>query len=236
MPISPITTAWDVLSNLPHNEAQSQLVWAGQVLHRGDRLMSAGVRDGSVLHVVYIKHLYFDLVTSNAEKIDRGAGVRVAAPSRNEWGWCTALLPRGITEMSVEIGATGLQSANVTDYFVGVLPERDFDVGGRGNALGDQGVGLILSSYSSWSGSVKVRGAASGRPWGIRVFQPGDILTVELANAGTTVRFACGDTWSHPFKVPFTSPVRLGVSLYCETDARCAVRHVTCCSRPRGLA
>lgn len=234
--IGPLTTACDILRQVQDTGVQTQLAWAGRVLHRGEKLLTAGVTQGAVLHLIHMNLPCFDLVSDNAEKLSRGTVVQVSDAAQKEWGWCTALLCRDVTEMSVKIGSTGSKKAYVTDYFVGVLPEKCFQAQSRGNVLGDEGVGLILSSHSLWSGSVKVQGLSAGRPWGNRTFSPGDVLTVEMASEGDSVRFACDEAWSQYMKVQLSHPVRLGVSLYCETEAGQALRHVECCRRPPGLS
>lgn len=198
------------------------LVSQGAVLQAEDTLLKSGVGDGAVLTLVRLAGPRFQLITQNVEITDGGAGVRVAASSRSGWGWATAFASEGVESITISLGRTASREANVTDYFIGALPEEFFQPATSQNFLGDKGVGLVLSSHSHWSGSLKVRGDHRSELFGGRKFHPGDVVSVSLDKAAGTVRFGSNGEWTTPVAAEFAPPiesVRLGVSMYCDMSS-----------------
>lgn len=233
--LKPTDTATQALRQLREQYGLTghlQLAWRTSVLHMDEAVAKLGVRDGDHVYLVHAVQPHFDIVTANAEAIVEGGAVRVLEDKRWTWGWAAAFTAPGVRSLSVRLGPTADADANVTDYFIGVLPDNFFKAHSCQNFLADCGVGLVLSSHSRWSGSLKIRGAHHNMPFGDRKFQPGDAVTVEFDAEACTVRFAHGEEWSPAIKAHFDEPVeniRLGVSLYCEMNDG-PVRSLEICS------
>lgn len=202
------------------------LVKDGAILQADDTLMQVGLSDGAALTLVRLVGPRFELATDNIEVCESGSLARVSPAHRTGWGWATAFATvsesQGVESLSIRLGATAGPEANVTDYFIGALPEELFTAATSQNFLGDRGVGLVLSSHSHWSGSLKVSGGHHGNLFGGQKFQPGDIVSVTLDKSTGTVCFGRGREWSAPIDTQFPQPVsriRLGVSMYCDMTA-----------------
>lgn len=215
-------TATQAMSQLREQYAPSGLVrlaWRSSVMRTDETVAKLGIEDGDHVYLVQVAQPHFDVVTSNAEAIEDGCVVRVLEDHRWTWGWAAAFTAPGVKSLSVRLGRTADEGANVTDYFIGALPDTFFKAQCCQNFLADCGVGLVLSSHSRWSGSLKIRGSHHNMPFGNRKFHPGDAVTVELDAATSSVRFAHGEEWSQPIESQFdglAENIRLGVSLYCE--------------------
>lgn len=199
------------------------LVKDGAILQADETLLQAGVTDGAALTLVRLVGPRFELATDNIEVCKDGSVARVDAAHRTGWGWATAFATvsetQGVETLSVRLGPTAGLEANVTDYFIGALPEELFTEATSQNFLGDRGVGLVLSSHSNWSGSLKVSGGHHGNLFGGQKFLPGDVVSVTLDKSAGTVCFGRGKEWSAPIATQFPQPlsrIRLGVSMYCD--------------------
>jgi len=206
------------------------------MLQMDDILTKVGIRDGDELTLVHLRRPVFDLVTANAEAVDDGESVKVRESQRWGWGWAAGFVPANFDTLSVRLGPTAVAETNVTDYFIGALPEDNFEESTSQNFLGDKGIGLVLSTHSNWSGSLKVMGVHTGRPLGSRRFNPGDVVSVQMDFERSTVRFAHEGDWCDPIETRFSdaqrSSVRLGASLYCEMGTGRPVRSLHICDSP----
>lgn len=204
---------------------QIRLSWQSSVLQPDATMAGIGICDGDHVSLVQLSLPHFELATVNAEVIDGGREVRVHQDYWSSWDWATALASPGAESLSVRLGPTASAEKNLPDYFIGAMQEEMWTDSFQ-NVLADSGVAMVMSSHSHWSGSLKLRGSHHSRPFGFRMFHPGDVVTVEVNAAAGSVRFChssktnlhLAGEWSEPVKAfpENEGTIRLGVSVYCD--------------------
>merc|ERR1711907_508970 len=103
-----------------------RLQWQNTALQTQDTIAQLGICDGDYVYILVMCRPSFALVTDNAEVLDCGHIVRVCQDYHSSWGWATAFAASGTESLSIRLGPTAPSNMNVTDYFIGAMPDRMF--------------------------------------------------------------------------------------------------------------
>lgn len=197
-----------------------RLVWQGAVLDPDEELGRVGLTDGAAVQLVVWRPPGFVLASACVELLEEGVTARVREENMDAWGWATLCMDRGCRRLSVQLGPTASAQDNDTDYFLGAMLEEHFQAEAVENSLRDHGVALVLSTWSSFSGSISARGRGGrGSAFHERKFRPGDVVHVELDHQTGQLCFACDGLRSEPVDTGFAEfgqDVRLAASMYCR--------------------
>lgn len=203
--------------------APCKLLHGEGFLAAGQSLATAGLTSGAeVTAIVETLGVRFDVEQNGVELSEDGTVATVAATNLS-WVSVVSEAMEGPNRLSLRLGGTS--TCNLTDYFVGmVLDEAYQGVKATGVVIfSDPGVGLCLSTVSSYSGEVfdgMRRQEQRGSPFGDRKFAPGDVVSVDVGceEAGGGLRFGHNGEWSAPIAgfagITEAGPYRLGGSMY----------------------